>query len=72
MDWEIQNIGFHNWMVTIRGTLLRSDYLIKKSEYESAKSKEGISKMELNTLEKAAKDADEAYKKFLENAAYAD
>lgn len=33
-DWESQNIGFPNMMSSLKGTLLKQNYLIKKYKYE--------------------------------------
>jgi hypothetical protein len=35
-DWEIQNLGFPNWVGSVEGTLRKQDYQIKKLEFELA------------------------------------
>lgn len=35
-DWETQNLGFHNWVSSVEGTLRKQDYQIKKLEFELA------------------------------------
>ncbi len=64
-DWSIQNIGFINWVIMVRGTLLKSDYLAKKYEYELAKQQKEISDKELSNLRNASTDASEKYRSFL-------
>src|SRR3989304_1321197 len=34
LAWSTQNTGFKNWILKVRGTLLKSAYLTKKYEYE--------------------------------------
>ncbi|MEW5922311.1 MAG: hypothetical protein AB1796_15495 [Bacillota bacterium] len=36
-SWEMQYLGFHNWMNSLEGTLRKQDYLIKKLELELAR-----------------------------------
>jgi predicted DNA binding CopG/RHH family protein len=72
INWSIQNIGFNNWVIILRGTLLKSAYLTKKFEYELAKCKGGFSEKELTDLKKAASDSFEEYQKFLSKATYTD
>ncbi|MDH5571444.1 MAG: hypothetical protein OEY89_06740 [Gammaproteobacteria bacterium] len=38
-NWELQNLGFHNWLLSVKGTLLKQDYLLKKYKYESLPEK---------------------------------
>lgn len=35
-SWEVQSLGFQNWVGSVRGTLKNQDYRIKKLEYELA------------------------------------
>lgn len=35
-DWEIQNLGFPNWVSSVEGTLKKQEYQIKKLELELA------------------------------------
>jgi hypothetical protein len=64
-DWTIQNIGFTNWIIMVRGTLLRSDYLLKKCEYELSKNQKNASESRLSELKKMAEDARVKYQSFL-------
>lgn len=56
MDWETQNLGFHNWSNHIEGTLMKQNYLIKKLKYELAKERfesgEEITKNYLSRLKR--------------------
>ncbi len=66
-DWEIQNLGFTNWSKTIKGTLLKQEYLIKKLEYEIAKKRlklGEINKPELIKSEKEYKRVEKAFQTF--------
>ena len=72
INWSIQNIGFTNWLIVVRGTLLKSDYLTKKYEYELAKCQKNLSEKELAKIQKAMQDASIEYKKFLDHVCYID
>jgi hypothetical protein len=72
LDWSTQNIGFNNWILKLRGTLLKSAYLTKKLEYELAKCQKDVSKMKLSNLEKVMNDALAEYQTFLSHATLAD
>jgi hypothetical protein len=72
LDWSTQNIGFNNWILKLRGTLLKSEFLTKKYEYELAKCRKDVSEIELSNLKKAMNDAFEQYQTFLSRATLAD
>jgi hypothetical protein len=72
LAWSTQNTGFRNWMLKVRGTLLRSAYLTKKYEYELAKCQKDVSEMKLSNLKIAMNDALAQYQKFLSQATLAD
>lgn len=72
INWSIQNIGFTNWLIVVRGTLLKSDYLTKKYEYELAKCQKNLSEKQLSKLQKAMKDAFLKYRNFLDHVSYID
>jgi len=72
LDWSTQNIGFNNWVLVLRGSLLKSAYLAKKYEYELAKCRKNLSEKELFKLEKEVNDAFIQYQKFLSHATYSD
>lgn len=55
-DWETQNLGFHNWVGSVKGTLIQQDYQIQKLEYELAK--EQFEDGEINKTELDQKAAD--------------
>ncbi|MDX2096346.1 MAG: hypothetical protein SFW36_01100 [Leptolyngbyaceae cyanobacterium bins.59] len=50
-DWETQNLGFHNWVSSIEGTLHYQDYQIKKLELELAKKQYEDREIDRLTLE---------------------
>jgi len=58
-DWERQNMGFHNWVGAIEGTLRKQDYQIKKLELELAREKHKSGRLE----EKELKQKEACYKK---------
>lgn len=72
INWSTQNHGFHNWLLVLRGTLLKLDYLTKKNEYELAKCRGKLSEKELVILEKAVNDSLKEYQQFLSKAVYSD
>ena len=72
LDWSTQNIGFNNWILKLRGTLLKSAFLTKKLEYELAKCRKDVSELELSNLKKAMNDAFAQYQTFLSRATLAD
>jgi len=72
INWSIQNIGFHNWILVVKGTLLKSDYLNKKREYELAKCKADSPKRDLAELKEAVDTAFKQYQEFLSKSVYED
>ncbi len=36
-DWEVQNLGFTNWVTSVEGTIKKQNYQMKKLEFELAK-----------------------------------
>lgn len=73
--WETQNLGFPNWTSTVKGTLLKNDYLMKKLEYklEKMKLKSGQSnRAEVDRRKKSFKAAEAAFKQFWSTASIAD
>ncbi len=58
-DGERQNMGFHNWVGAIEGTLRKQDYQIKKLELELAREKYKSGRLE----EKELKQKEACYKK---------
>lgn len=65
--WEMQNLGFVNHVETVRGTLLKQDYLIKKLTYQLAegKSKSGeIDEEDLLRTRTEYEKAEQRFRKF--------
>ena len=64
--WEMQNLGFVNHAGTVRGTILKQDYLIKKLTYELAQRKLQSGEMDPKTLLEAQGEYEKAEKRFQE------
>lgn len=66
-DWETQNIGFSNAIITVEGALLKQNYLIQKLNYLQAicNEKNG-STSETATVESLRKEFQRAEKKYSE------
>ena len=64
--WEIQNLGFVNHVGTVRGTLLKQDYQIKKLEYGLAQLKSKSGEVSQGDLLKAKAEYEKAHTQFLE------
>lgn len=65
--WEMQNLGFVNHMESVKGTLLKQDFLVKKLTYELAqrKSKSGeIDQKKLVEIKGEYEKAAEKFQKF--------
>lgn len=62
--WEIQNLGFANYVGGLRGTLLKQDYLIKKLEYELAQRKAKAGEITGKELLEAKGEFEKAEKQF--------
>lgn len=71
-DWSVQNIGFVNWVIMVRGMLLKSDYVIKKQEYDLAKLRKNLSEKELSKLQTEMKKASDRYRQFLSRVVLVD
>jgi len=69
-DWETQNIGFGNAIITIEGALKKQNYLSKKVKYLEAvcntKSGSSTDVAIINSLKKELQKAEEEYSGFLE------
>ncbi len=63
-DWEIQNIGFDNWIGGIDATILKQEYLIKQLKYELAQERYRSGGIKKEALEKARKELEAGEKKF--------
>ena len=63
-EGDIQNIGFGNWPNTIKGTILKQEYLIKKLNYDLAQARFKLGEIKKNDLQKAEKEYKEAEAKF--------
>jgi len=66
-DWEIQNLGFTNHVGTVKGTILKQEYLIRKLTYELAemKAKSGeISQAELSAMKIDYEKAENQFQNF--------
>jgi|GEM_PF-2360999 len=72
LNWSTQNIGFHNWMIIIRGSLLKSNWLEKELKYELEKNKGKKTAKELQDLKRELDIAHDEYQRFLSNATYSD
>jgi len=72
MNWSIQNIGFNNWILVVRGTLLKLEYLNKKREYELEKYRGQLSERDLVKLKITVDTAFKEYQEFLSKSVYAD
>jgi len=62
--WEIQNLGFVNYVGGIKGTLLKQDYLIRKLEYELAQRKAKAGEITGKELLEAKGECEKAEKHF--------
>ena len=62
--WEMQNLGFPNHVGTVKGTLLKQEYLIKKLMYELAQTKARSGEVSHADLSAAKMDYEKAEKRF--------
>ncbi|MEZ4599580.1 MAG: hypothetical protein R2940_07305 [Syntrophotaleaceae bacterium] len=62
--WEMQNLGFENHVGTVKGTLLKQEYLIKKLTYELAQTKARPEDFSQEGLSAAKMDYEKAEKQF--------
>lgn len=72
LKWSAQNIGFKNWVIIVRGTLLKSAYMAKKYEYELAKCQKDVAGKDLVVMEKAMKEALAEYQNYLSKTVLVD
>ncbi len=73
--WEIQNMGFPNWSSSIEGALYKSDFEIKRLEYELALERQMSGKINPEAVEKrktALDAAEKRFKKFWSSASIAE
>lgn len=66
-DADVQTLGFMNWPGTIKGTILKQEYMLKKLNYELAQKKlklGEINKEELSAAHKEYKKAEENFQAF--------
>ncbi len=64
--WEMQNLGFVNHVETVRGTILKQDYLIKKLTYELAQRKLKSGEIDPKSLLEVQGEYENAEKRFQE------
>lgn len=72
LDWPTQNHGFHNWVVSVRGVLLKNSYDIAKLKLELAKKDKNITEKELQVFKEKMLKTYDKYSRYLENATYSD
>jgi len=75
LGWEIQNLGFYNYVKSVEGTLRKQEYEIRKLEYELAfeRSVSGkVSQAEVAEKEKRYLEAKSEMQNFLANFHIAD
>ena len=73
--WERQNLGFVNHVESIKGTILKQEYLIKKLTYELAqiKSKSGeINQRDLLEIKREYEKAEKQFQEFWNTFSIAD
>lgn len=62
--WEMQNLGFSNHVGTVKGTILKQEYLIKKLTYELAQIKYKSGEIDQADLSAMKTDYEKAEKQF--------
>lgn len=72
LKWSAQNIGFKNWVIIVRGALLKSAYMTNKYEYELAKCQKGATAKDLTMMEKAMNEALVDYQNYLSKTVLVD
>jgi len=68
LDWEMQNLGFYNWVKSVEGTLYKQEYEIRKLEYELALERNisgKVSNAEVLDKERKYQDASNNIQNFL-------
>ena len=70
-DWETQNLGFHNWVGAVEGTLLKQNHQIAQLELELAQQQYAVGKITKAELtqkivneQKAAQEFDQFWQSF--------
>ncbi|MBW4487517.1 MAG: hypothetical protein KME12_06985 [Trichocoleus desertorum ATA4-8-CV12] len=74
-DWETQNLGFHNWVSAVEGTLLKQNHQIAQLELELAQQQYAagkITKAELAQKLAHEKKAAQEFEQFWESFSVAD
>jgi len=71
-DWEMQNIGIPNNLMTIEGVIRKQKYMISKLEYELESMKNSASKKRSEELEKQLHIDQDNYNKYLDSIILAD
>ena len=69
--WEVENIGVHNWLLTVEGYGFKAQRDIAKLELKNAKF-DGAPKEKMANLEAKLKEADKKLKYFLGHHLWAD
>ena len=62
--WEMQHLGFPNHVGTVKGTLLKQEYMVKKLTYELAQAKAKSGEVSPADLSAAKADFERAEKRF--------
>ncbi len=63
-EGDIQSLGFGNWANTVKGTILKQEYLIKKLNYDLVQQRYNWGEAKQEEVQKAKKEFIEAEKKF--------
>lgn len=72
VNWATQNIGFKNWVIIVRGMLLKNNYINKKLEYELAMCNSETTDLEKKEMKKNFEEALTKYQDFLSETVYSD
>lgn len=75
LGWEMQNLGFYNWVKSVEGTLYQQEYEIRKLEYELALERNisgKVSHAEVVEKERKYQEASNNMQNFLANFHVAD
>ena len=64
-DWEVQNLGFTNWVASVEGTIKKQDYQMKKLEFELAKKQYEDKEIVKAVLDQKAVSYQQAKQEFL-------
>lgn len=71
LDWEVQNLGFHNHYVTLKGTLLLQQARIKELEYELLKAR-SANEEALQMKQKEATESRRVFQEFTNSQSWVD